>query len=149
MKEIGKKSVYYNFNNTHNVYNTDVCSTILPIFSNILSIYIDSSSNSNINILYEYDLEYQHSNDKMVFVKIFNDNSLSDSLSDKLLNGYTFISKDSITKTIIDTRSSSNICDANFGFNIMTVTSNYFFFANEVKSVLENRDDIINNLIND
>ena len=117
---------------------TDYYSFVVPSYSKLLDVSIISSQ---IVILYEYDSMNYYTNDKTFGLKV-----IKESVSlDVVPFNYDFLKVITIREDQrIETQSTFN----GVIFNLSPLNEKSFLiFVNEIKSIDENRDDKLNNLL--
>ena len=131
MKRFEKKSLSF--------YETsDHYSFVVPSYSKLLDVSIISSQ---IVILYEYDNTNYYTNDKTFTFKV-----IKESVSlDVVPFNYDFLK---IIKIREDQRIETQSTFSGINFNLTPlIEKNFLIFVNEIKSIDENRDDKLNNLL--
>ena len=131
MKRFEKKSLSF--------YETsDHYSFVVPSYSKLLDVSIISSQ---IVILYEYDNTNYYTNDKTFTFKV-----IKESVSlDVVPFNYDFLK---IIKIREDQRIETQSTFNGINFNLTPlIEKNFLIFVNEIKSIDENRDDKLNNLL--
>ena len=131
MKRFEKKSLSF--------YETsDHYSFVVPSYSKLLDVSIISSQ---IVILYEYDNTNYYSNDKTFIFKV-----IKESVSlDVVPFNYDFLK---VIKIREDQRIETQSTFSGINFNLSPlIEKNLLIFVNEIKSIDENRDDKLNNLL--
>ena len=131
MKRFEKKSLSF--------YETsDHYSFVVPSYSKLLDVSIISSQ---IVILYEYDNTNYYTNDKTFTFKVIKE---SVSLDVAPFN-YDFLK---IIKIREDQRIETQSTFSGINFNLTPlIEKNFLIFVHEIKSIDENRDDKLNNLL--
>lgn len=131
MKRFEKKSLSF--------YETsDHYSFVVPSYSKLLDVSIISSQ---IVILYEYDNTNYYTNDKTFTFKV-----IKESVSlDVVPFNYDFLK---IIKIREDQRIETQSTFSGINFNLTPlIEKNFLIFVHEIKSIDENRDDKLNNLL--
>lgn len=131
MKRFEKKSLSF--------YETsDHYSFVVPSYSKLLDVSIISSQ---IVILYEYDNTNYYTNDKTFTFKV-----IKESVSlDVVPFNYDFLK---VIKIREDQRIETQSTFSGINFNLTPlIEKNFLIFVNEIKSIDENRDDKLNNLL--
>ena len=131
MKRFEKKSLSF--------YETsDHYSFVVPSYSKLLDVSIISSQ---IVILYEYDNTNYYTNDKTFTFKV-----IKESVSlDVVPFNYDFLK---IIKIREDQRIETQSTFSGINFNLTPlIEKNFLIFVNEIKSIDENRDEKLNNLL--
>ena len=131
MKRFEKKSLSF--------YETsDHYSFVVPSYSKLLDVSIISSQ---IVILYEYDSMNYYTNDKTFGLKV-----IKESVSlDVVPFNYDFLK---IIKIREDQRIETQSTFSGINFNLTPlIEKNFLIFVHEIKSIDENRDDKLNNLL--
>lgn len=131
MKRFERKSLSF--------YETsDHYSFVVPSYSKLLDVSIISSQ---IVILYEYDNTNYYTNDKTFTFKV-----IKESVSlDVVPFNYDFLK---IIKIREDQRIETQSTFSGINFNLTPlIEKNFLIFVNEIKSIDENRDDKLNNLL--
>ena len=131
MKRFEKKSLSF--------YETsDHYSFVVPSYSKLLDVSIISSQ---IVILYEYDNTNYYTNDKTFTFKV-----IKESVSlDVVPFNYDFLK---VIKIREDQRIETQSTFSGINFNLTPlIEKNFLIFVHEIKSIDENRDDKLNNLL--
>ena len=131
MKRFEKKSLSF--------YETsDHYSFVVPSYSKLLDVSIISSQ---IVILYEYDNTNYYTNDKTFTFKV-----IKESVSlDVVTFNYDFLKVITIKE---EQRIETQSIFSGINFNLSPlIEKNFLIFVNEIKSIDENRDDKLNNLL--
>ena len=131
MKRFERKSLSF--------YETsDHYSFVVPSYSKLLDVSIISSQ---IVILYEYDNTNYYTNDKTFTFKV-----IKESVSlDVVPFNYDFLKVITIRE---DQRIETQSTFSGINFNLTPlIEKNFLIFVNEIKSIDENRDDKLNNLL--
>lgn len=131
MKRFERKSLSF--------YETsDHYSFVVPSYSKLLDVSIISSQ---IVILYEYDNTNYYTNDKTFTFKV-----IKESVSlDVVPFNYDFLKVITIKE---DQRIETQSIFSGINFNLTPlIEKNFLIFVNEIKSIDENRDDKLNNLL--
>lgn len=131
MKRFERKSLSF--------YETsDHYSFVVPSYSKLLDVSIISSQ---IVILYEYDNTNYYTNDKTFTFKV-----IKESVSlDVVPFNYDFLK---IIKIREDQRIETQSTFSGINFNLTPlIEKNFLIFVHEIKSIDENRDDKLNNLL--
>lgn len=131
MKRFERKSLSF--------YETsDHYSFVVPSYSKLLDVSIISSQ---IVILYEYDNTNYYTNDKTFTFKV-----IKESVSlDVVPFNYDFLK---IIKIREDQRIETQSTFSGINFNLTPlIEKNFLIFVNEIKSIDENRDEKLNNLL--
>jgi hypothetical protein len=131
MKRFERKSLSF--------YETsDHYSFVVPSYSKLLDVSIISSQ---IVILYEYDNTNYYTNDKTFTFKV-----IKESVSlDVVPFNYDFLKVITIKE---EQRIETQSTFSGINFNLTPlIEKNFLIFVNEIKSIDENRDDKLNNLL--
>ena len=131
MKRFERKSLSF--------YETsDHYSFVVPSYSKLLDVSIISSQ---IVILYEYDNTNYYANDKTFTFKV-----IKESVSlDVVPFNYDFLKIITIRE---EQRIETQSTFSGINFNLTPlIEKNFLIFVNEIKSIDENRDDKLNNLL--
>ena len=131
MKRFERKSLSF--------YETsDHYSFVVPSYSKLLDVSIISSQ---IVILYEYDNTNYYTNDKTFTFKV-----IKESVSlDVVPFNYDFLK---IIKIREDQRIETQSTFSGINFNLTPlIEKNFLIFVHDIKSIDENRDDKLNNLL--
>lgn len=109
----------------------------LPDFSEILDISFDECGN-NLNILYQFDYQLAGSNQKMFNIWIMDSKNICPPPNDF----YKFYK--SVEKRFTEV----NLANANNGRIVPIETvSKYYIFTEEIKTIAENRDEKLNEIL--
>jgi hypothetical protein len=117
---------------------SDYYTFVVPSYSKLLDVSIISSQ---IVILYEYDNMNYYTNDKTFSFKVIKEDvSLCD-----ITSNYDFL-KVITRKEEQRIETQSTFSGINFNLTPL-IEKNFLIFVNEIKSIDENRDDKLNNLL--
>ena len=117
---------------------SDYYTFVVPSYSKLLDVSIISSQ---IVILYEYDNMNYYTNDKTFSLKVIKEDlSLCD-----ITSNYDFL-KVITRKEEQRIETQSTFSGINFNLTPL-IEKNFLIFVNEIKSIDENRDDKLNNLL--
>jgi hypothetical protein len=129
MKSLDVRNIQNYVNQTQTVW--------LPDFAEILDISFDEWG-SNLNILYQFDYELAGTNQKMYNIWIMNSKNINPPPSDF----YKFFG------TVEQRFSEVNLANANNGKIVPIETSSkYYIFIEEIKTVAENRDEKLKEIL--
>ena len=134
MKRFERKSLSF--------YETsDHYSFTVPSYSKLLDVSISGGATGHIVILYEYDNTNYYANDKTFIFKV-----IKESVSlDVVPFNYDFLK---VIKIREDQRIETQSTFSGINFNLSPlIEKNLLIFVNEIKSIDENRDDKLNNLL--